>query len=135
METKRIVLHFPSQLVNEPIIYKLSRDYSLEFNILKASITPDEEGLLVLELKGEEDKYCQAIEYLTKAGVRTQLLSQNVTMVDEKCTSCGLCVPMCPTGAFEVVIGSRDVKFFSDKCIACGICVDICPFNAMEVKL
>jgi len=135
MQVKRIVLHFPPQLVNEPIIYKLSRDYELEFNILKASITPDEEGLLVLELKGEDDKYRRAIEYLTKAGVRTQPLSQDITVADEKCTSCGLCVPMCPTGAFEVAASSKKVEFSLDKCIACGICVDICPFDAIEVKL
>jgi hypothetical protein len=38
--------------VERPIIYRLVKDYDLEFNILKASITPEQEGLLVLELKG-----------------------------------------------------------------------------------
>jgi ABC-type methionine transport system ATPase subunit len=48
---KRIVLHFPKRMVDEPILYRLIKDYDLEFNILKASITLEEEGLMVVELK------------------------------------------------------------------------------------
>ena len=48
--SKRIVLHFPRRLVEQPVIYRLVKDYNLEFNILKALITlePEEEGLMVL---------------------------------------------------------------------------------------
>jgi len=31
------------------------KQYNLDFNILKAQITPNEEGLLVVELKGEDN--------------------------------------------------------------------------------
>ncbi|MEE9366326.1 MAG: NIL domain-containing protein, partial [Dehalococcoidales bacterium] len=50
--SKRVVLHFPRRLVEQPVVYRLVKDYNLEFNILRASITaePEEEGLLVLEL-------------------------------------------------------------------------------------
>ena len=41
---KRIVLHFPKRLVDRPIVYHLIKDYNLEFNILKAQATPEEEG-------------------------------------------------------------------------------------------
>ena len=64
MVSKRIVLHFPQKLVDQPIVYKLIKDYSLEFNILKASITPEEEGLLVLELKGQDKDYNGGVGYL-----------------------------------------------------------------------
>ena len=60
--SKRIVLHFPRRLVDRPIVYKLIKDYDLELNILKASVTPDEEGLLVIELSGEQNKYDQALQ-------------------------------------------------------------------------
>ncbi|UCC96223.1 MAG: NIL domain-containing protein, partial [Candidatus Omnitrophota bacterium] len=49
MYAQKIVLHFPSNLVDKPIIYKLSKDFDLEFNILKAFVNPKEEGLMVLE--------------------------------------------------------------------------------------
>ena len=84
--SKRIVLRFPSRLVDRPIVYRLIKDYDLEFNILKALVTPEEEGLLVLELSGQQDDYDKGIRYLTKAGVRIQSLSQDVIRNDERCT-------------------------------------------------
>jgi ABC-type methionine transport system ATPase subunit len=63
--TKKIVLRFPKRLVDRPIIYRLVKDFDLEFNILKASITPEQEGLLVLELKGKQEEYDK--DFLIKA--------------------------------------------------------------------
>ena len=55
--SKRIVLHFPRRLVDRPIVYRLVKDYDLEFNILKAFFTQEEEGLMVLEISGEQNDY------------------------------------------------------------------------------
>jgi ferredoxin len=130
---KKIVLRFPRRLVERPIIYRLVKDYDLEFNILKASISPEEEGLLVLELKGNRDEYDKGIEFLMKTGVRIQSLSQDVTRNEEKCTSCGACITVCPTRAFSIDPKTRLVLFDNDKCIACGACLAACPPHAMEV--
>jgi ferredoxin len=135
MYVKKLVLNFPTTLVDKPIIYKLSKDYNIEFNILKASVTPKEEGLLVLELKGEESDYQQAIKYLQREGVKVQTLAQDVTRDEEKCIHCGLCIPLCPVSAFEMEENSFEVVFNKDKCIACEICVKVCPYKAMGVKL
>ena len=66
--SKRIVLHFPRRLVDRPIVYRLIKDFDLEFNILKASVTPDEEGLMVIELSGEQNNYDSGIRYLMETG-------------------------------------------------------------------
>ena len=131
--SKRIVLRFPSRLVDQPIVSRLVRDYDLDFNILKASVTPEEEGLLVLELNGEQEDYDKGIRYLTKAGVRIQSLSQDVTRNEERCTHCGACITICPTGAFELEPSTRQINFYNEKCIACGLCVKACPPRAMEL--
>jgi ferredoxin len=131
--TKRIVLHFPRRLVERPIIYRLVKDYDLEFNILRAAITPEQEGLLVLELKGSQAEYDKGIEFLIKAGVKIQSLSQDVTRNEERCTHCGACITVCPTGAFRVDPKTREVLFDNTKCIACGLCIPACPPHAMEV--
>ena len=39
----RVVLRFPRTLVNQSIMCRLAREFSLDFNILKASVTPNEE--------------------------------------------------------------------------------------------
>jgi len=131
--SKRIVLHFPRQLVNRPIVSRLVKDFDLDFNILKASITPEEEGLLVLELIGEQKDYNQGIKYLTDSGVIIQALSQDIVRNEERCTQCGACVTICPTGAFELNLATREVAFHNEKCIACGICLTARPPRAMEV--
>jgi ferredoxin len=133
MVAKRIVLHFPAHLGDQPIVYKLAKDYDLEFNILKAYVTPQEEGLLVLELKGKEDDFNRGIDYLKKRGVIIQPLSQDVVRNENKCTDCGVCVPICPTQAFIIEPQTRKVAFYDDRCVACEACVKICPPRAMEV--
>lgn len=131
--SKRIVLHFPKRLVERPIVYRLVKDFNLEFNILKASVNPEAEGLVVLELKGEPAEYDKGIEYLVNAGVRIQSLSQDVTRNEQRCTHCGACVTICPTGAFELEPSTRQVIFYNEKCLACGICIRACPPRAMEL--
>lgn len=130
---KRIVLHFPRRLVDQPVIFRLVKDYDLEFNILKALFTPEEEGLLVMELSGEQNNYDQGIKYLTRSGVRIQSLSQDVTRNEERCTHCGACITVCPTGAFKIDPQTRRVTFDDEECVACGLCLKACPPRAMEV--
>lgn len=130
---RKIVLRFPQRLVDRPIVSRLVKDFNLDFNILKASVTPDEEGLLILEVTGKQEDYDRGINYLTKAGVRIQSLSQDVSRNEERCTHCGACITICPTKAFEIEPLTRRVKFHDEKCIACGICIKACPPRAMEV--
>ena len=131
--SKRIVLRFPRRLVDRPIVYRLVKEHNLEFNILKASVTPEEEGLMVLELSGEQKDYDKGIRYLTQNGVRIQSLSQDVIRNEERCTHCGACITICPTLAFEVDPITRQVRFHNEKCVACGLCLKACPPRAMEV--
>lgn len=133
MVAKRIVLHFPQKLVDQPIVYRLVKDYDLEFNILKASVTPEEEGLLVLELKGQDKDYNGGVGYLKEVGVKVQPLSRDVKRNEKRCTECSVCVPICPTDALVVDPLTRKVKFYNEKCIACELCIKACPVRAMEV--
>ncbi|UCD15027.1 MAG: 4Fe-4S dicluster domain-containing protein [Candidatus Omnitrophota bacterium] len=134
MERIKIVLHFPKQLVDKPIVYRLVKDFNLEFNILKAEVNPNEEGLLILELKGQDQDYKKGIEYLKNEGVRVQPLSQDVSMDRQRCVDCTVCVSLCPTEALEKDPQSGEVKFIKEKCIACGICVKACPYGAMKIE-
>lgn len=130
----RLVLRFPPLLVDQPVVYKLIKDYNLIFNILRADITPDSEGLMVLEIEGEEKDFREGLKYLEERGVKVQPLSQDVVMREELCTHCGACVVHCPTSALYLT-EERKVLFAPEKCIACEICVEICPYRAMEVTL
>jgi len=132
---RKIVLRFPPRLVDQPIIYRLVKDYDLQFNILKASITPNEEGILVLELAGKKKDYDEAIRFLSGAGVEVQALIKDVSRLEERCTHCGACVTMCPVSALVVNPQTKRIDFLESRCIACGLCIKPCPVRAMEVRL
>ena len=50
---------------------------------------------------------------------------------EERCTRCGVCVEVCPTGAVEMT----PFPTFSDRCIFCFNCVRECPEEAIGVDL
>ena len=130
---KKVVLKFPHQLIEQPIVCDLVRKFDLTVNILKAKITPREEGLLVLELEGDQSAYEQGIAYVESLGVNIQLLSQDIVRSEDRCTHCGACVVICPSGALVLDAKTQRVLFKEDKCIACELCVPACPPGAMEV--
>src|SRR4030042_1090625 len=132
-ESRKIVLHFPQKLVDKPIVSKLVKDYGLDFNILKASVTPGEEGLLVMELIGDQRNCDKGLKYLTDTGVKIQSLSQDVVRNEARCTHCGACITLCPSGAFSLEAGTRKVLFDNSKCVACALCIKACPPRAMQL--
>ena len=135
MISRKVVLHFPSELVDQPIISNMIKKYNLEFNILKASIAPPEGGLLVLELQGEKKHVQDALDYLKELKIKIQNLSRDITRKDDSCVHCGVCVAICPSDALVVKQGASQVEFIADKCVACELCVKACPYAAMEVRL
>lgn len=129
----KVVLHFPREVVEQPVIYLLARDYNLAFNILRASINPEEQGLIVLELSGEEEDFARGSEFLTRQGIRLQPLRQDIRKNDDRCVHCGACVGVCPSGALIIERPSMKVIFDAAHCVACGECVPTCPVRAMEI--
>jgi len=120
-------------MVDQPIIYQLVKDHNLVLNILKASVTPKEEGIMVLELSGARADYDNGIKFLQTAGVKIQSLGQDIIRNNTRCTYCGACVVICPTGALALDPKTRMVDFHEGKCTACELCVLSCPPRAMEV--
>lgn len=134
MTSRKIVLTFPKEKIDKPIVYKLIKDYNLIFNIMKASITPDQEGHMVLEVSGENAEIEKGIKYLKDQGVSIQPLSKEIKVNWDKCTQCGACVSICPTGALYVKDRkTMEVAFDPEKCIACELCIRPCPPRAIEV--
>ena len=132
---KRIVLHFPKEFVDKPVVYKLVKEFNLEFNILKAEINPEEEGILVLEIQGDPLDYKKGIDFLKESGLKIQPLGQDVVMNRSKCVDCTFCISLCPTQALRRVQETGEVEFEQAKCIACGVCIKACPYGAMSMHL
>jgi len=135
MHAKMLVLRFPKEIVDKPIITNLVRNYNLSFNILKAQIYPRKEGIMVLELRGNRKDFEKGMQYLQDIGVKVESIAQGICRDDELCYQCGACTAVCPTGALHIQRPEMFVLFESERCSACELCVKACPARAMVVML
>ena len=133
--SKKIVLTFPQAQVNQPIVYRLIKDFDLVFNILDADITAEEEGLMTLEISGNEEAIKKGMEFLKDNGVIVTPLKTEVSWKEKECTHCGACVTICPTGSIEIDRSTMKISFDKEKCISCELCIKPCPVRAFEVIL
>jgi ferredoxin len=135
MKRTRVVLSFPPSKVEEPVTYHLVRDHGLMVNILRAAIDPHKQGWMVVELSGEEPQLSHGFNYLEKAGVKVEPLTQEIKHKQDRCSSCTACVPICPTGALDVDRESWLVSYDAEKCVVCLSCVEVCPYKAIDIQL
>ena len=133
MVSKILRLRFPKAVTTEPIVCYLTRDFDLVFNILNATVLPRKEGLLVMELSGSRKNFKDGVRYLKDRGIQVENASQEVKRDKNKCTHCGACTAVCPTGALAVERPEMSVLFSQDKCSVCELCVPACPTRAMEI--
>ncbi len=135
MYSRMLVLRFSHEIVDRPVVCNLVRDFDLSFNILKATILPGQDGILIMELSGHRSNFNKGIKYLEDCGVRIKTIGQDIIRNLDKCFHCGACTAVCPTGALYVKRPQMDVLFDPEKCSGCELCVSACPVRAMEVRL
>jgi len=135
MKKRKLVLSFPEKIVTRPITYKLVKEFDLEFSILRAEITPDVEGKMLIELKGTDDQIGKAIEYLENTGVTIQEAAKDITIDKNSCVDCGECTSVCITQALSLDNKTGKLIFNKDKCILCELCLDCCPVRAIRVNM
>jgi Fe-S-cluster-containing dehydrogenase component len=135
MLKRTLVLNFPRSQTKEPITYKLVKDFDLMFNILKARIKPNEQGTLVIQLKGTEENMEKGLNYLKDIGIHWEALSQGIKWDDNVCIHCTACTSLCPTNALYVDRDTMYVHFDHDKCIACEMCLTACSYKAITLDI
>jgi len=61
------------------------------------------------------------------------MIRQMITIDEEKCNGCGLCVSACQEGAIGLVNG-KAVLLREDYCDGLGNCLPVCPTGAISLK-
>ena len=132
--SKILVLRFSEDVAQKPVVCHLAKDYDLVFNILNATILPGKEGVMVMELSGSKKNFRDGVAFLKSNGIKVKNASREVKRVNARCTHCGACTAVCPTGALSIRRPEMEVVFDQDKCSICELCVSACPPRAMEVR-
>jgi uncharacterized Fe-S center protein len=55
------------------------------------------------------------------------------SLIEKKCTRCGVCVDVCPTGAAQMT-GDEFPTYDLDVCIGCAQCIAMCPVMALKIR-
>ncbi len=77
MGKQRVKFTFIGDLVKEPVIYKLGRDFKIVTNIRRADVQEDM-GWVVLELDGEDEEIQRGLKWVGTTGVRIDPVSGDV---------------------------------------------------------
>jgi hypothetical protein len=75
----RLRLTFPAALVQQPLLYRLVKDFDLVPNIRRADVRADH-GWVVLELEGAEDRLQRGLAWLEERGVTVDPIERDVVL-------------------------------------------------------
>jgi len=77
MPKLRLHLTFPEQLIQDPIIWRLGRQYDIITNIRRANVE-ESVGWVILEVEGTEEALDQGVAWMKEMGVQVDRLSGEV---------------------------------------------------------
>jgi L-aspartate semialdehyde sulfurtransferase ferredoxin len=75
--SERVYLTFPRDLIKEPVLSMLSKQFDVMFNIRGSTVTA-EMGLVALEIDGKNNEVAKAIAWLKSKGVTVEPIAKNV---------------------------------------------------------
>jgi len=74
---QRVKFTFPQEMIKEPVIWRLGRDFDLVTNIRRADVTEDR-GWVVLELDGEMAEIERGVQWVVEQGVRVDPVAGDI---------------------------------------------------------
>ncbi|HLI27762.1 MAG TPA: NIL domain-containing protein [Chloroflexota bacterium] len=77
MAKQRVKLTFPPELITQPVIYNMGRQFDVVTNIRRANVTR-EQGWVILELSGEQPEIERAIAWAIDQGVRVDPIEGDI---------------------------------------------------------
>ncbi len=74
---KRAKLTFPQQLIKEPVIFTMAKQFNIMPNIRRARVT-ETVGEMILEIEGAEIDLEKGIQWLKGKGIEVELVEGDV---------------------------------------------------------
>jgi ABC-type methionine transport system ATPase subunit len=79
MDRLRVRLTFPPALIQEPIVYRLVKDFDIVINIRRADVKADQ-GWVLLELEADEATLQKGVAWLKAQGVQVDPIERDVVI-------------------------------------------------------
>lgn len=133
MAKRRVVLTFPQEKVEKPVVYHLVKDFDLVTNILRAEIEPPEIGRMLVELSGDKAAIEAGLKWLGESGLAVEDVARDIILEAEDCVNCGACTAVCIPDALTLDPKTKELVFDKDKCTYCRNCVNACPLALFSI--
>ena len=79
MARLRVRLTFPPSLIQEPILYRLVKDFDIVINIRRADVKADY-GWVMLEMEADEPVLQRGVAWLKERGVQIDPIERDVVV-------------------------------------------------------
>jgi ABC-type methionine transport system ATPase subunit len=77
MMKTRVKLTFPHNLIKEPVIFTMAKQFNVMPNIRRARVT-ETVGEMVLELEGEDENLEKGINFLKEKGIEVEMVEGDI---------------------------------------------------------
>jgi len=77
MANLRVKFTFQPNLIKNPIIWSLGREFEIVTNIRRANVAEDQ-GWVILELNGEQTEIDKGIDWIINQGVRVDFVEGDI---------------------------------------------------------
>ncbi len=126
-----IEITYAQNTVQKPLIWEMSKNYEIMFNIYRAQVDSDLSGHLILEIEGSSKAIHAAVEFLEASGAEVKYMESDLILHEDKCTRCGACISVCYTRALKID-DWNNIQLELSRCIRCNQCLEVCQEGAIE---
>jgi len=77
MAKQKVTLTYPQELIQEPVLFQMARQFDVIPNIRRARVTAST-GEMVIELEGSEENLRAGLKYLTDLGIIVEPIEGDV---------------------------------------------------------
>ena len=74
---KRVKLTFPQNLIKEPVIFTMAKEFNVMPNIRRARVT-ETVGEMILEMEGDEENLEKGVQWLREKGIDVELVEGDI---------------------------------------------------------
>jgi ABC-type methionine transport system ATPase subunit len=78
MARQRVKFTFPQDLVTQPVVYNMGKEFQVVTNIRRANVSR-ERGWMILEISGSDEEINRALGWARDQGVRIDSIDEETT--------------------------------------------------------
>ena len=78
MSKRQLKLSFPTDLITEPVVYNLTREFRVVAIVQRASVV-ENQGIVVLDMEGSDDDIERSVAWMTEKGIEVEPLEVKVS--------------------------------------------------------